>query len=168
MPAESPAAAPPQSTAAGGADQAIAVARAAPNEAAVDVRPAERPAPPAAAATVTSATPQFAFAERTLTVSEGETSARIEIRRTGSLTAEASVVWWTADRTALADEDFAVLGARVERFAAGEASKVVYLPLVADSIAERRETFVVNLRADRAGAWTAEPLEVVVLDDDSR
>ena len=101
-------------------------------------------------------------------MSEGETSARIEIRRTGSLAAEASVVWWTADRTALADEDYAVLGARAEKFAVGEASKVIYVPLVADSIAERRESFVVNLRPDRAGAGAGAQVEVIVLDDDSR
>ena len=143
VPAESTTAAPPQSTAAGGADQAIAAATVAPStdEAAADVRPAELPAPPPAAATPTSAPPQFAFAQRTLTVTEGEPSARIEIRRTGSLAEEGSVVWWTADRTALADEDYAVLGARIESFAAGEASKVVYVPLVADSVAERQREF---------------------------
>ena len=123
---------------------------------------------PRSAATPTSAPPQFAFAQRTLTVTEGEPSARIEIRRTGSLAEEGSVVWWTADRTALADEDYAVLGARVESFAAGEASKVVHVPLVADSVAEPRESFVVNLRAGRAGAGPATQLEVVVLDDDAR
>ena len=90
VPAESTAAAPPQSTAADEADQAIAVAPVAPNtdEAAAAVRPAELPAPPAVAATPASAPPRFAFAERTLTVTEGEVSARIEIRRTGSLAAE--------------------------------------------------------------------------------
>ena len=86
-----------------------------------------------------------------MTVSEAEGSARIVIRRTGSLDTEAGVVWWTADRTALADEDYAVLGARIERFAAGEESKVVHVPLVVDSLAERRESFVVNLRVDGAG-----------------
>ena len=101
-----------------------------------------------------------------MTVSEGEARARIEILRTGALDAEASVVWSVADRSALGDEDYAVLGARIASFAVGEASKVVYVPLVADSVAERRESFVVNLRADRAGA--ASQLEVVVLDDDSR
>ena len=169
-PSQATAAAPPQTAAAGGADQAIAAATVAPStdEAAADVRPAELPAPPPAAATPISAPPQFAFAQRTLTVTEGEPSARIEIRRTGSLAEEGSVVWWTADRTALADEDYAVLGARVESFAAGEASKVIHIPLVADSVAEPRESFVVNLRAGRAGAGPAAQLEVVVLDDDAR
>ena len=78
------------------------------------------------------------------------------------------MVWWTADRTALADEDYAVLGARIASFAAGEASKVVYVPLVADSVAERRESFVVNLRADRAASGAGAQLEVFVVDDDSR
>jgi len=169
LPAESTNAAPPQSTAAGGAEPAIAVATVPPTtDEAVAVRPAELPAPPAVAATPPSAPPQFAFAQRTLTVSEGAASARIEIRRTGSLAEETSVVWWTADRTAVADEDYAVLGARIASFAAGEASKVVYVPLVADSVAERQESFIVNLRADRAGAGAAAQLEVVVVDDDSR
>jgi hypothetical protein len=119
-----------------------------------------------AAAAAPASTPQF---ERraTVTVSEWEASARIVIRRTGLLEAEASVVWWAADRTALADEDYAVLGARIETFAPGEESRVVYVPLVADSISEQRESFFVNLRADRAGSEAAMQLEVVVLDDDS-
>lgn len=105
------------------------------------------------------------FAERTLTVSEWEGSARVVIRRTGSLDEEASVVWWTTDGTAVADEDYAVLGARVARFAAGEDTQVLHVPLIADSLPESRESFVVNMRGERAGG-AATRLEVVVLDDD--
>ena len=48
-------------------------------------------------------------------------------------------------------------------------SKVVFVPLVTDSIAERRESFVVNLRADQLQVrQLPAQLEVVVLDDDSR
>jgi len=109
--------------------------------------------------------PRFGFAERRLTVNEGEGSARVLIRRTGSLDEEASVVWWTTDGTAVADEDYAVLGARVARFAAGADAQVLYVPLIVDSLPESRESFVVNLRAERAGG-PAMQLEVVVLDDD--
>jgi hypothetical protein len=105
------------------------------------------------------------FAERTLTVNEWDGSARVLIRRTGSLDAEASVVWWTTDGTAIGDEDYAVLGARVARFAVGEDTQVLHIPLIADSLPESRESFVVNLRAERAGGAAAQ-LEVVVLDDD--
>jgi hypothetical protein len=74
-------------------------------------------------------------------------------------------VWWTTDGTAIADEDYAVLGARVARFAAGEDTQVLYVPLIADSLPEPRESFVVNVRAERAGG-AATRVEVVVLDDD--
>jgi hypothetical protein len=125
------------------------------------------PAPqqPAAAPPAVAATPRFEFVERTLTVNESEVSARVLIRRTGPLDEEASVVWWTTDGTAIADEDYAVLGARVARFAAGEDTQVVHVPLIADSLPESRESFVVNVRAERAGG-AATQLEVVVLDDD--
>jgi serine/threonine protein kinase len=132
--------------------------------------PSNLPAPvdappqrPVAAAVVAS--PRFGFAERTLTVNEGQGSARVLIRRTGALDEEANVVWWTTDGTAVADEDYAVLGARVARFAVGEDTQVLHIPLIADSRPESRESFVVNLGAERAGG-AAIQLEVVVLDDD--
>lgn len=123
------------------------------------------PQPPAATAAAVPETPRFLFAESTLTVNEGDRSARVLIRRTGLLEEGASVVWWTSDGTAVADEDYAVLGARVARFAAGEDAQVLHIPLIADSLPEPRESFVVNLRAERAGG-AAMQLEVVVLDDD--
>jgi hypothetical protein len=172
-PKASTAAVPTLSTAADSGAQASAsepVVRST-REAAVTPPAAPPAAAPIAAAAVAAApaasTPRFEFAERTVTVSEREPSARVVIRRTGSLAEEASVVWWTVDRTALADEDYAVLGARIEHFAAGEETRAIYVPLVADSVAEQRESFFVNLGADRAGSRAGVRLEVVVLDDDS-
>jgi hypothetical protein len=129
---------------------------------------AEAPAAPPAEPNVAAAEPsQFTFTERAMTVGEGETSARIVIRRTGSLAEKESVVWWTANRSALADEDYAVLGARIETFAPGEEVRVVHVPLIADSLPEQRESFVVNLRAERPSAGSAAQVEVTILDDDS-
>ena len=127
--------------------------------------PAAPQQPAQTVAAAIAASPRFAFAERTLTVNEGDGSARVLIRRTGLLDEAASVVWWTTDGTAVADEDYAVLGARVARFAVGEDTQVLYVPLIGDSLRESRESFVVNLRAERAGG-PAMQLEVVVLDDD--
>jgi hypothetical protein len=127
--------------------------------------PAPAQAPSQPAAVPPAASPQFRFAERTLTVSEAEGSARVLIRRTGPLDEEASVVWWTTDGTAVGDEDYAVLGARVARFKKGEDTQVLLIPLIADSRREPSENFVVNMRAERAGG-AAMRLEVVVLDDD--
>src|SRR5690606_27795840 len=116
------------------------------------------PQPPAAAPVVAS--PRFAFVERTLTVNEGEGSVRVLIRRSGPLEEEANVVWWTTDGTAVGDEDYAVLGARVARFRAGEDTQVLYVPLIGDSLPEPRESFTVHIRAERAGG-AAMQLEVV-------
>lgn len=127
--------------------------------------PAASPAEPAVTAAVEPS--RFTFAQRSVTVGEGETSARIVIRRTGSLAEKESVVWWTANRSALADEDYAVLGARIETFAPGEELRVVHVPLIADSMPEAPESFVVNLRAERPGATSAAQVEVTILDDDS-
>jgi hypothetical protein len=90
---------------------------------------------------------------------------RVLIGRTGSLDEPASVVWWTTDGTAVADEDYAVLGARVARFAVGADTQVLLVPLIADSVPEPRESFFIDLGAERAGG-PAMQLEVVVLDDD--
>jgi hypothetical protein len=156
---------PAESTAGNAAPQPVAAELTAPNtnEATAAATVAPPPTTSLAAAPVGPA--RFSFAERTVTVGEGETSARIVIRRTGSLAEEASVAWWAADRSALADEDYAVLGARVETFAPGEESRAVHIPLIADSLPEPRETFVVNLRSE--GTGSASQVEVVVLDDDS-
>jgi hypothetical protein len=135
---------------------------AAPEQAA---EPAASPVEPRAATPTEPS--QFTFTERSMTVGEGETSARIVIRRTGSFAEKESVVWWTANRSALADEDYAVLGARIETFAPGEEVRVVHVPLIADSLPERAESFVVNLRAERPGAASAAQVEVTILDDDS-
>jgi serine/threonine protein kinase len=124
-----------------------------------------QPPPRQPAAAAVAASPRFVFAERGVTVNEWEGSARVSIRRTGSLDEEATVVWWTTDGTAVADEDYAVLGARVARFAVGEDTQVLHIPLIADSLAESRESFFVNLGGERAGRAVTQ-LEVVVLDDD--
>jgi serine/threonine protein kinase len=157
--------APAESTADNAANQAVVADPVPPNTQEATVATAA-PSPTVTSLAAAPAGPaRFTFAERTVTVGEGETSARIVIRRTGSLAEEASVAWWAADRSALADEDYAVLGARIERFAPGEESRAVHIPLIADSVPEQRETFVVNLRSE--GTGSAAQVEVVVLDDDS-
>lgn len=159
---------PPQATAGEPSANATAAeppAPAAPHAREQGAEPAASSAEPTVAAAAEPS--RFTFAERSITVGEGETSARIVIRRTGSLAEKESVVWWTANRSALADEDYAVLGARIETFAPGEDLRVVHVPLIADSMPEGRESFVVNLRAERPGASSAAQVEVTIVDDDS-
>ncbi|MDP9198844.1 MAG: protein kinase [Pseudomonadota bacterium] len=112
--------------------------------------------------------PRFAFSEPVLTVSERDVAARIVIRRAGNTAERASIAWWTADGSARADQDFANLGRRVERFAPGETMRAVFVPLTNDTVAEPVKSFNVYLgRADSRG--TAEPLSgmrVDIIDDD--
>jgi hypothetical protein len=96
-------------------------------------------------------------------VREGDVAARIVIRRSGSLAGTAEVSWWTVGGTAVADRDYADLGARVERFAPGEASRTVFVPITNDAFAEPAKSFTVLL--GREGASAGE-LRVDIVDDD--
>ena len=101
-------------------------------------------------------------------VSEAAPGAAITIRRHGSLDAAASVVWWTTDGTAIADEDYINLGARIEKFAPGEQTRTIIVPIVHDSKPEPRESFYVNIRPGQGGKREdpAARVEVVIEDDD--
>jgi hypothetical protein len=114
--------------------------------------------PPAPAAPVPGPA-RFAFAQPVLAVREGDVAARIEIRRSGDLSGAAEVSWRTVDGTAVADRDYADLGARLERFAPGEASRTVFVPLTNDAVPEPARSFRVLLDG---GA----ELRVDVIDDD--
>lgn len=101
-------------------------------------------------------------------VSEAAPSAAITIRRHGSLDSSTSFVWWTTDGTAIADEDYINLGARIEKLTAGEQTRTIYVPIVHDSKPEGRESFYVNVRPGQGGKRQdpAERVEVVIEDDD--
>ena len=128
--------------------------------------PAALPAPNVA----TNVGPEvIEFANQVVTISEGQTVATVAIRRRGGNLSESSVVWWTGDGSAVADDDYANLGARIEKFAAGEDMHTIHIPLVGDSKPEGRESFYVNLRnSEAAGRRTdqSQRMEVVVVDDD--
>jgi serine/threonine protein kinase len=100
-------------------------------------------------------------------VSEAAPSAAVTIRRHGGLDASTSFVWWTSDGTAVADEDYINFGARIEKLAAGEEARTIYIPIVHDSKREGRESFYVNVRAGQGKRDDpAQRVEVVIEDDD--
>jgi hypothetical protein len=121
-------------------------------------RPAEPPAPE-----------RFEFVTSSVSVSESAAGARVQIRRSGGTLAESTIAWWTTDGSATAGADYADLGAIIERFARGERTRTIYIPIVADANAEARESFYVNLgESPQAGDSLAasQRVEVVVEDDD--
>jgi hypothetical protein len=122
---------------------------------------AATPAPAPVAAGPTS----FVFQQGVVTVREGDVAARITIRRSGDLSGSASVSWWTAQGTALADADYADLGARIERFEPGEASRTIYVPLTNDAVREEPKNFRVLLGRGEGGEAASET-RVDLSDDD--
>jgi hypothetical protein len=155
-------AAAPEPTVPPAPPEARAVANAADRSAANAATPAAVPPRSAEPETIE-------FAARTVTLNEGDAVATIVVRRRGGNLGESSFAWWTSDGSARADDDYANLGARIERFAAGEQTRTIRVPIVVDSLIERRENFYVNVRAGEQSGRRSEPaqrIEVVILDDD--
>lgn len=133
--------------------------------AAVEPPPAQPP-PPASVRPET-----LSVAANSIVVGESEASAVVEITRRGGSLEESTIVWWTTEGTAVADEDYAGLGARIEQFPKGESTLRVLVPLIGDSTPESDERFYVHARSAGASAprRVAAPeliVEVVIRDDD--
>ncbi len=107
---------------------------------------------------------RFSFMQDRVTVREGDVAARITIRRSGNLSGTASVSWWTEQDSARADEDYADLGARIESFAPGEASRTVYVPLINDGAREPVKSFRVMIGGSEGAGDSA--VRVDIVDDD--
>ena len=109
------------------------------------------------------------FAARTVTVSEGQTVARVAIRRRGGVLGGSPIVWWASEGTAFSDDDYGYLGARIERFDAGADTHTLYVPIANDSMHENLESFFVDVRAGEDSGRRAEPaqrIEILITDDD--
>jgi hypothetical protein len=102
-----------------------------------------------------------------VTVYERDGAARIAFRRPVGTTG--TVVWWTADDTAIADSDYIPLVQPVIAFASGEEAETLHVPLVNDSLPEPRETFLVYLGQRDPASGELVPIarvRVDVNDDD--
>jgi hypothetical protein len=140
----------------------VAAPAAPPPEVAAPAAPPPPPRPP-------PEPESFEVAVRTVTVSEREAGARITVRRRGGSLGDSSIVWWTADGTATAGNDYADLGRIAERFARGEAARTIYVPIIGDAASESREVFYVNLDLNTPDSERLEPIvrvEVSITDDD--
>jgi Protein kinase domain/Calx-beta domain len=101
------------------------------------------------------------------TVSESGSIARVKLTRTGSLRDAVAVRWWTEPGEATADEDYADLGPEIEHFAAGQASAVIFVPIVSDAVHEGIETFSVYIRSDSTGVEIGrDRATIIIVDDD--
>src|SRR2546428_8680996 len=77
-----------------------------------------------------------------------------------------TLIWVTADRTAMATNDYVAVGGGLT-FSPGETSKEVVVHVLGDELSEPDETFVVNL-SDVVNASLAKKQGVVtILNDDA-
>ena len=97
-----------------------------------------------------------------VTVYERDGAARIAFRRPVGTTG--TLVWWSADHTAIGDEDYIPLQQPVTAFAAGEEAETLHVPLINDGLPEPRETFYVYLGQRNPGSGQLEPIARVRVD----
>ena len=113
--------------------------------------------------------PQFTLMQFVVHVFEGDGSARIA----NPLPADTArqIFWWTADDTAVAENDYIPAEEPRIGFALGEEAETLHVPLVDDSIPEPRETFYVYLgrySPQRGRLETIARISVEINDDDLR
>jgi hypothetical protein len=92
------------------------------------------------------------MAADTVDVQAGEPTARVTVRRKGSLRGDASFTWWTESGTAKPDRDFAPVVPRVEHIADGKGSVSLSIPLVSTPSDKPRSFYVVIDRTESGGA----------------
>ncbi len=121
----------------------------------------------------------FQFSAPTYTVSEGALRAKVTVKRTGDIASPAAVSYTTSDLSAVAPCalangnasarcDYAV-GAGKLRFAAGQSSLALTIPLVNDAYKEGPENFTLTLavkKGDGGKLGAARSATVTIADDD--
>ena len=115
------------------------------------------------------ADPRFTLMQSVVRVSERDGSVRIANPLPANTAGQ--VFWWTADDTAIAENDYIPAQAPRLAFESGEETGTLHVPLVDDSIPESQETFFVylglhNLQLGRLE--TIARISVEIIDDDLR
>jgi hypothetical protein len=104
-------------------------------------------------ADVTVQNPHFVvqFDAASMTVSNDDGVATLVVRRTGNTSAAGSVSYATFSDTAVAGQDYTAAGGAIS-FAAGEESKAIQVPLLANAAADASRSFGVTLSGGTGGA----------------
>jgi serine/threonine protein kinase len=113
--------------------------------------------------------PRFTLMQSVVQVSEGGGSVQIANPLQANSTGR--IFWWTADDTAIAENDYIPAERPIAAFASGDEAGTLHVPLVDDSIPEPRETFYVylgryNPKLERLE--TIARISVEINDDDFR
>jgi len=95
-------------------------------------------------------------------------TASLTVRRTGDITAAGSVIWATADGTAVAGEDYISDGGTLDWAAGNGDDKTINITILNDSLFEDPESFTAELSSPGGNAFLGEPstATVNIADDD--
>jgi hypothetical protein len=103
---------------------------------------------------------------RSIRISEGAPVAAVVLRRSGNPRVPVTVTWQLQDGSALDGEDFSTPAERSARFASGQTTRAIYVPLVNDDRPEAEEHFSLTLKSRAAAIDDASPVTITILDDD--
>ncbi len=126
---------------------------------------ADEPAESAAAGVA----PGFRFDAAEYVVAERAAALAVQINRQGDSSSAASVDWMIIPASAQPEQDYIGSGLNRAFFAAGEASKTLFIPIVSDATPEPAESFRIALSRPDGNRILAHPFTatVIIIDDDS-
>ena len=111
--------------------------------------------------------PQIAIAG-TASVNESQTSATVNVTRSGSTTATVSVNYATSNATAVAGSDYTAVTGTLTWSPGDPDVKTITIPLLGDTIVEGNESFTVALSNPVGGATLSSASSTVtIIDDDA-
>ncbi len=121
-----------------------------------------------AATPTAEVSPGFALDASTYVVREGAPALAVTINRQGDASGEASVEWVIVPLSAQPQQDYVGADRNRALFAAGEKSKTLFIPIVADAVAEWDEEFRIALSRPDGNRILADPFTatVTIVDDD--
>ncbi len=99
----------------------------------------------------------------TVDVLSSETTARVTVRRKGSLHGDTNFSWWTESGTAKPGRDFAAVAPRVEHIGNGSVSVSLSIPVLNTPRARAKSFYVVIDRTETGAAVGARTLTMVTL-----
>lgn len=113
--------------------------------------------------------PGFRLGAAEYVVQENSVALAAQIARQGDLSSPANVEWTTYAGSAESQLDYAGFFRSLVEFAPGEASKMIFVPIVSDDDAETNESFRISLSRPAGDMILAEPYSatVVIVDDDA-
>ena len=111
--------------------------------------------------------PRIEASTLSIRISEGASAAVVVLQRSGgNPRVPVTVTWQLQDGSALHGEDYSAPLDRSARFAGGQTTRAIYVPLVNDDQPEAEEVFSLTFQSRAAAVDDSSPVTITILDDD--